>query len=201
MEKSGKSYQSTCRLLDSFYMIGRDERSQRRVIMSSSDSNIVCVPGVCAGHPEHPELLWVFSADGSGKLTFQRLEIDFSEPASHYSTQIRRFDVDMDGFERCPYCEADLYFFCKRCNHLSCFDWGQVNSSEKWTCFHCMSQYRMKLKTTPFRVLAHVGDDAGAGQDSGATLQNMPTGITSASPQQTQQGTINVTHLWHPKGK
>ncbi len=166
-----------------------------------SQPKIVYVPGMCAGHLEHPELLWVFAMLPSGKLQFHHIEIDFPEPADSYATQIQKFDVDMSHFERCPYCEAELYFFCKRCYHLSCFDWSQVDDDNKWTCFHCWSQYRMKLKTTPFRVIAHVGDESALPGDT-VTTQHLPTNIPSQhNPQHTLQSSINSTQLWHPKGK
>ena len=167
-----------------------------------SEPKIVYVPGMCAGHPEHPELLWVFEMLPSGKLQYRGLEIDFPEPADSYATQIQRFDVDMKGFERCPYCEAELYFFCKRCYHLSCYDWSQVDGENKWTCFHCLSQYRMKLKTTPFRVIAHVGAEASV-PDHATINTQLPTNLQTqhTPPQHTLQGSLNSTQLWHPKGK
>ncbi len=162
------------------------------------EPTLVFVPGVCAGHHEHPELLWVFDTLPSGLLKFSRLEIDFPEPAEEYSSHIKVFDVEMEGFDHCPYCEAELYFFCKRCHHLSCFAWSQVDKSNKWTCFHCLSQYRMKLKTTPFRVAAQVGNERSSTGDTmmgtSATSQIKPVSGPTA-------GSNNMTQMWHPKNK
>ena len=109
-----------------------------------ADYELVAVPGVCAGHPEHPELLWMFKLLPSGKLEFSHIEIDFPEPESIQQVSFRKFDVDMDKFDGCPYCEATLYFFCKRCRSLSCFAWDQVPASNQWTCWSCKSSYRMR---------------------------------------------------------
>lgn len=165
-----------------------------------SDPTIVFVPGVCAGHPEHPELLWVFETQPSGLLKFSRIEIDFPEPAEEYSSNIKVFDVNMEGFDHCPYCEAELYFFCKRCHHLSCFNWTQVDESNKWTCYHCLSQYRMKLKTTPFRVAAQVGNDS-SGRSPSDTQMGSSVTPHLATPSGNGSGNTQVTQMWHPKNK
>lgn len=163
-----------------------------------SEANLVYVPGICAGHPEHPELLWVFVTLPSGKLLFQRIEIDFPEPAAEYASPIQVFDVDMSGFQHCPYCESTLYFFCKRCHHLSCFDWSQVSVDEKWTCFHCLSQYRMKVKTTPFRVVAQAGSDT---VHYGETMNTSALAPSLRSQGKAAGGSLHTTQIWHPKRK
>ncbi|HAA53922.1 MAG TPA: hypothetical protein DCE42_04170 [Myxococcales bacterium] len=160
-----------------------------------SEYELIAVPGVCAGHPEHPELLWLFHLLPSGKLRFVRLEIDFPEPAEPSDLFLRKFDVDMTGFSCCPYCEAELYFFCKRCRTLSCFSWNQVPENQKWKCNACNSVYRMKPKRTPFQVEAQVNTTPQTSLPS--------SGETSASISRPNTGNINPnqTQQWHPKIK
>lgn len=155
---------------------------------------LVAVPGACAGHPDHPELLWMFEVLPSGQLRFHNIEIDFPEHASAAQVQFRKYDVDMDAFDGCPYCEATLYFFCKRCRSLSCFDWGQVSDSRQWTCWSCESTYRMKPKKTPFRVEAQVGDQQSSSTGDTSTTNH---GQVPSRP----KGSFQDTQMWHPKIK
>ncbi|MCB9639240.1 MAG: hypothetical protein H6728_08065 [Myxococcales bacterium] len=164
----------------------------------TSQQDLVAVPGVCAGHPEHPELLWMFERLPSGVLRFLRLEIDFPEPDSYTQAEFKKFDVDMRNFDGCPYCEARLYFFCKKCRSLSCFSWEQLNSEGLWTCHSCHSVYRMRPKTTPFRVEAQVGAQDQAGhQNISTSTHTQHTG--QFAPQQTLNLSPNRTQAWHPK--
>ncbi len=154
-----------------------------------SKNKIISVPGICAGHPEHPELLWIFTLQPSGKLKYDHIEIDFPELPTDHQFLFRKFDVDMSGFDHCPYCESELYFFCKRCRTLSCFSWEQVDEKGHWTCHSCQSVYRMKPKTTPFRVEAQT-----------TSLQSTPSlsqQTTSHHSTPTRAG--NITQQWHPK--
>lgn len=157
-----------------------------------SERELVVIPGVCAGHAEHPELLWMFEVSSSGRLCFSHIEIDFPEHASEMQVEFKKFDVDMKRFEGCPYCEASLYFFCKRCRSLSCFSWDQINSDRQWTCWCCHSTFRMKPKKTPFRVEAQVGVKGEQPMDSSV--------LRSRSTSQSR-GTMQDTQMWHPKIK
>jgi hypothetical protein len=158
------------------------------------DTNIVCVPGICAGHPEHPELLWVFTVSPSGKLYYKGVEIDFSEPDMAAASQLKIFDVDMSDYDGCPYCEAGLYFFCKCCHHLSCFAWEQVESDQKWICWACHSKYRMKIKKTPFQVAASV-----------STVPQISNGRQTLVTENTRLNIpteqSHITNMWHPRRK
>jgi hypothetical protein len=160
-----------------------------------SERKQTAVPGVCAGHPEHPELLWIFDISRSGQLRFSHIEIDFPEHVATGEVQFRKYDVDMSGFTGCPYCEATLYFFCKRCKTLSCFSWEQVNEQRQWTCHNCESTYRMKPKKTPFRVEAQVGGEAG--QNLNETTSSSLSGNSAIRP----KASIQDTQMWHPKIK
>ena len=115
---------------------------------------LVKIHGYCAGHPEHPELLWVFEKVSEKKLVFREIEIDFPEIESSEETETNFsfFDADMSNFTGCPYCEAKLYFFCKKCHSLSCFSWDQLDENQRWTCWGCKRSYRMRIKTTPFQI-------------------------------------------------
>jgi len=158
----------------------------------------VFIPGVCAGHPDHPELLWVFRLSASKKLIFDRLEIDFPEPDEDAVASFKTFDVDMRNFKGCPYCEAELYFFCKRCRSLSCFSWDQISDSHHWTCWSCKSVYRMKPKKTPFRVQAQTNNDAHAGSSRTQHTQSHTLhGHTRAGGKKGGSS----TQVWHPKIK
>ena len=161
-----------------------------------SKNNIINVPGVCAGHPEHPELLWVFTILPSGKLKYDHIEIDFPEESSNDPFLFRKFDVDMSGFEHCPYCESELYFFCKRCRTLSCFSWDQVSDSQRWTCHSCNSVYRMKPKKTPFRVEAQA-DPHKHHQNNSTNTHHTSHNTTSSST----KSSGHSTQYWHPKSK
>ncbi|GEM_PF-2164378 len=163
--------------------------------------DLVAVPGVCAGHPEHPEMLWMFERLPSGVLRFLRLEIDFPEPDTYTQAEFKKFDVDMRGFEGCPYCEARLYFFCKKCKALSCFSWEQINSEGLWTCHSCHSIYRMRPKTTPFRVEAQIGaqDHTHTNHPHAANINPLNTNTGHFPPQQTANLSPNRTQSWHPK--
>lgn len=157
-----------------------------------ADKKIVAIPGTCAGHPEHPELLWMFIVGRGGQLRFSHIEIDFPEHVAAGEVKFRKFDVDMSAFDGCPYCEAKLYFFCKRCRSLSCFAWDQVSDSQQWTCWSCESVYRMKPKKTPFRVEAQVGNQTGTETTSNSSGNNTIT---------TGKGGFQDTQMWHPKIK
>ena len=161
---------------------------------------LVAVPGVCAGHPEHPEMLWIFEQLPSGVLRFVKLEIDFPEPEAFTQAELKKFDVEMRGFEGCPYCEAKLYFFCKKCKTLSCFSWEQVNHDGLWTCHSCKSVYRMRPKTTPFRVEAQVGTQpAQQGHHHHApAFPNTPNTQHTGSFTNSLLATGH-TQSWHPK--
>lgn len=167
--------------------------------MESKLDKLVYVPGVCAGHPDHPELLWVFRRDHKQRLHFDSVEIDFPEPGTISEGTLHKFDVNMKGYKGCPYCEAKLYFFCKRCRSLSCFSWDQITAAHHWTCHSCQSVYRMKPKTTPFRVEAQVNasESKSANPETSADVSKTQSFQAPQSGNKTQQR----TQMWHPKIK
>jgi uncharacterized Zn-finger protein len=158
-----------------------------------SDQKIVTVVGNCAGHPQHPELLWVFEQVSGSQLRLLKVETDFPPPPTPPAKfAFQKFYVDMGNWERCPYCEAKLYFFCKQCHSLNCFAWHQVDEEDQgWNCPTCETRYQMRPKTSPFQVSAAVEH----GGQTSKTNTNLDLSSLSIN------GGPNPTQSWHPSKK